>query len=97
MASRHACPVRYLSTDIPSGTIAQRMSKAAGSSSTATNRIELRAKLQSISISRQLALRIETSCHPRVSFRQAGIAVAGRGEISRKRRKRFIAGGGDSG
>src|ERR1017187_4500540 len=79
MASRHSCPVRYLWTDIPSGTSVQRMSKAAGSSSTATNRIELPAKLQSISISRQLALKIETPCHLRVSFRQAGMVVAGRG------------------
>src|ERR1035441_9417450 len=97
MASRHSCPVRYLWTDIPSGTSAQRISKAAGSSSTATNRIELPAKLQSISISRQLALKIETSCHLRVSFRQAGMVVAGRGGIAQKRRKRSITRGGDTG
>src|ERR1022692_2554812 len=84
MASRHSCPVRYLWTDIPSGTSVQRISKAAGSSSTATNRIELPAKLQSISISRQLALKIETPCHLRVSFRQAGMVVAGRGGGSHK-------------
>src|ERR1035441_9957481 len=97
MASRHSCPVRYLWTDIPSGTSVQRISKAAGSSSTATNRIELPAKLQSISISRQLALKIETPCHLRVSFRQAGMVVAGRGGIAQKRRKRSITRGGDTG
>src|ERR1035438_10255330 len=97
MASRHSCPVRYLWTDIPSGTSVQRISKAAGSSSTATNRIELPAKLQSISISRQLALKIETPCHLRVSFRQAGMVVAGGRGVARKRRKRSITRGGDTG